>query len=146
MDDFPTWLYIHFTPKYLNDRTIMLTMDDKKRALAFARAITDGLKIHPSYNEKELDKKFVLYMIYRATYRDKFLRFYSEIIENYPISPESLLDIKIRNLINCVASHSENGNILGAKSFYDTASIIRDHIEDYVEENFEEGEIDWIIF
>ena len=121
MDDFPTWLFINFTPKYINEKTIALTMDDKKRALAFARAITDGLKIHPSYKEKELDKKFTAYMIYLLTDRDKFLRFYNEIVENYPISPESLLDIKIRNLINCVASHSEDGNILGAKSFYDIA-------------------------
>lgn len=100
---------------------------DKDRLIAFTHAIIGGLRLHPVYSKEELDIKYLVYML---TDKNKFFKFYNEIIENYPFNTKSLLDSKIRTIINCVAYNSLSDDILGATSFYENALILRNYLKE----------------
>lgn len=120
MNDFLLWLYKNYQP---DEHGV-----DKNRVLKFVQAIIDGVEIHPLYSKEEnLDG---IATIYKLTNKDNFLKFYTEIIENYQFNVKSLLDIRIVNLINCVISHSLTDEILGATSFDETTRFIRKCIEE----------------
>lgn len=118
--DFLLWLYKDYLPK--NEEV------HRDRVLKFVQAIIDGVQIHPLYSKEEnLDG---IATIYKLTNKDNFLKFYTEIIENYQFNVKSLLDIRIVNLINCVISHSLTDEILGATSFDETTRTICKCIEE----------------
>lgn len=120
MNDFLLWLYKNYQP---DEHGV-----DKNRVLKFVQAIIDGVEIHPLYSKEEnLDG---IATIYKLTNKDNFLKFYTEIIENYQFNVKSLLDVRIVNLINCVISHSLTDEILGATSFDETTRTIRKIIEE----------------
>lgn len=120
MQDFLLWLYKNYQPDEHGA--------DKNRVLKFVQAIIDGVEIHPLYSKEEnLDG---IATIYKLTNKDNFLKFYTEIIENYQFNVKSLLDVRIVNLINCVISHSLTDEILGATSFDETTLAIRKAIEE----------------
>lgn len=120
MQDFLLWLYENYQP---NEHGV-----DKNRVLTFVQAIIDGVGIHPLYSkEKNLDG---IATIYKLTNKDNFLKFYTEIVENYQFNVESLLDRRIVSIIKCVLSHSQTDEILGATSFDETTRFIRKCIED----------------
>lgn len=120
MNDFLLWLYKNYQP---DEHGV-----DKNRVLKFVQAIIDGVEIHPLYSKEEnLDG---IATIYKLTNKDNFLKFYTEIIENYQFNVKSLLDIRIVNLINCVISHSQTDEILGATSFDETTLAIRKSVEE----------------
>ena len=120
MNDFLLWLYKNYQP---DEHGV-----DKNRVLKFVQAIIDGVEIHPLYSKEEnLDG---IATIYKLTNKDNFLKFYTEIIENYQFNVQSLLDVRIVNLIKCVISHSQTDEILGATSFDETTLAIRKAIEE----------------
>ena len=120
MQDFLLWLYSDYLPKHEEIY--------KDRVLNFVQAIINGVQIHPLYSKEEnLDG---IATIDKLTNKDNFLKFYTEIIENYQFNVESLLDIRIVSLINCVISHSQTDEILGATSFDETTRAIRKCIEE----------------
>jgi hypothetical protein len=120
MQDFLLWLYKNYQPDEHGA--------DKNRVLKFVQAIIDGVQIHPLYSKEEnLDG---IATIYKLTNKDNFLKFYTEIIENYQFNVQSLLDVRIVNLINCVISHSLTDEILGATSFDETTRTICKCIEE----------------
>lgn len=120
MKDFLLWLYKDYLPKHEEVH--------RDRVLKFVQAIIDGVEIHPPYSKEEnLDG---IATIYKLTNKDNFLKFYTEIIENYQFNVQSLLDIRIVNMINCVISHSQTDEILGATSFDETTRTIRKIIEE----------------
>lgn len=120
MNDFLLWLYKNYQP---DEHGV-----DKNRVLKFVQAIIDGVEIHPLYSKEEnLDG---IATIYKLTNKDNFLKFYTEIIENYQFNVKSLLDVRIVNLINCVISHSLTDEILGATSFDETTRTVRKIIEE----------------
>lgn len=114
------WLYKDYLPKHEEVH--------RDRVLKFVQAIINGMEIHPLYSKEEnLDG---IATIYKLTNKDNFLKFYTEIIENYQFNVQSLLDVRIVSLIKCVLSHSQTDEILGAISFDETTLAIRKSIEE----------------
>lgn len=101
----------------------------KSRADNLATVIVNSLPAHPFYSKEKID---IRYLAYFLTYTDQFLKFYNEIMTNYPFNAKTILLPEITGLITFMSAHDGLNSDGGEKMFYNAAIILREYIKEEV--------------
>ena len=101
----------------------------KSRADNLATVIVNSLPAHPFYSKEKID---IRYLAYFLTYTNQFLKFYNEIMTNYPFNAKTILLPEITGLITFMSAHDGLNSDGGEKMFYNAAIILREYIKEEV--------------
>lgn len=101
----------------------------KSRADNLATVIVNSLPAHPFYSKEKID---IRYLAYFLTYTNRFLKFYNEIMTNYPFNAKTILFPEITGLITFMSAHDGLNSDGGEKMFYNAAIILREYIKEEV--------------
>lgn len=101
----------------------------KSRADNLATVIVNSLPAHPFYSKEKID---IRYLAYFLTYTNQFLKFYNEIMTNYPFNAKTILFPEITGLITFMSAHDGLKSDGGEKMFYNAAIILREYIKEEV--------------
>lgn len=101
----------------------------KNRADSFIAAISGALKAHPLYSKKDFDARYLAYIL---TDKNQFLKFYNEVMANYPFNAKSIILPEITGLITFMSAHDGLDSDAGIKMYYNAAIVVRDYIKEEV--------------
>lgn len=101
----------------------------KNRADTLATVIVNSVPAHPFYSKEKID---IRYLAYFLTYSNQFLKFYNEMMTNYPFNAKTILLPEVTSLITFMSAHDGLNSDGGEKMFYNAAIVLRDYIKDEV--------------
>ena len=101
----------------------------KNRADCLIAVISGALKAHPLYSKKDFDVRYLAYIL---TDKNQFLKFYNEVMANYPFNAKSIILPEITGLITFMSAHDGLDSDAGIKMYYNAAIVVRDYIKEEV--------------
>ena len=72
------------------------------------------------------------FLAYLLTDKNQFLKFYNEVMANYPFNAKSIILPEITGLITFMSAHDGLDSDAGIKMYYNAAIVVRDYIKEEV--------------